>query len=208
MNTNSYTFTFSEEKDEKIFKFNIGPLVFGTIALVSHFYFNSNIDQTIAQLKASPHSIQSFNLIKPKEEQIVYPLHKNQLDDSDNLYTINFSNNDIIKSDTNDESEVLNMEELSKFQEKFDVFSDKNHEMQLKMTETLAILNTEMASIKNELSRMNKTQEALPSTIRDELVKIKSEKSDSVKTNWLAPTITGIVIGIVLLIGEFLLNLL
>lgn len=208
MTTSSYIYSFPNNKDDNEKKINIGPLVFGAVSLVSTFYFGSPANQINLPFKFSINSIQSYNLTKSQEEPENYSLQKNSIDENESSTTLHFNNDGIIKLEIADELGDLDMEELRRIQDKLDKFADTNHELQIKMTENIATLSSEMKSVKEELSRLNKTQESLPKTIRDEIAKIKIEKSNTLKNVWLAPLITGLVIGLVLLFGEFFLGLL
>lgn len=194
---NSYIFSNTEENHDEKNKFNMGPIIFGAVALVSHFYVGSSIETPIVSLDVSANSIQYFNITTHDEETSNYSLHNNQSDDLDSSAALNFKNDDILNIDADNEMEVLDVEELRRLQQSFDSFSDKNHETQLEMTKTLATLTNQMESVNKELARLNKTQENLPENIKNELAKIQVEKSDNNKNVWIAPIITGITVAVV-----------
>lgn len=200
----SYQFGDFEEKSNV----NINPFIFGAVILVSSFYIQASTELPIISAENNLNSIYSLNLTKINDEKIKkIDVHNNQKIGPESYSTLNLTEHDTIVLSKGAEVEVLNMEELRKLQESFNISSERNHELQLKVTEQLATLNTETGYMKSELEKLNNNQDALPTLIRDEFKKIQFEKSESNKINWFAPLITGIVIGAILLIGQYFLGM-
>jgi len=206
MTTTNYPFENNEEDKSEDNKFNIGPLIFGAVVLVSNIGFGSNVNTPIVPIESTLNSVQSYDLTSPSDKNENFPLHNEH--DRKALQTLDLTKKDIFETETDEEAEVLNMDELQRLQENFDSFSKQNHDNQLEMTKELTRLTTQIESLSNELSRLNKTNEELPSIIKKEFKNLQMEKLENNKSVWIAPTITGLIIGIVLLFGEYFLNLL
>lgn len=199
--SNSYTFRSSEKNNIEKTKLNIGPLIFGAVALVSNFYFGNNVDSTLLSNEVNTNSIYSVKLNNEntaEKENI-----SNQTINSDGVFTLNLTKDAIIKSDTIEEMEGVDVEELRKLQDSFERFSTQNHEQQLKVTELLATLTAEMKSVNSELTRLNKSNEELPDVIKREINNINVEKSKNKQSTWIAP----LVVGIIVLVGQYLLGM-
>lgn len=204
--TNSYSFTREEETTAEEIKFNFTPLIFGAVTLISTLSISAIQDTINISKEYTVNSISSIDLTKDSKDSLI-PIHNNQLKGSGMSNSTTVPINDILNKEDSDTEEVLDVEELKRLQESFDSFSTRNHEVQLKMTEQLAILTTQMESVSNELSRLNKQQEELPKNIQTEIKKNQAEKTENNRSIWIAPTITGLVIGFVLLIGEYVLSM-
>lgn len=192
--TNSYSFQ-NDDKDSDKREFNFTPLIYGTVILISTLNINNVQSSFNIEEEKTVNSIRSLDLTK-EQKATTLPLHNNQLKKSDSLNSVNLTNDDIMSIEEEIE-EVLDVEELNRLNNKFDIFSEKFHDSQIENTEKLTTLTTKMDSVQNELSRLNETQQRLPERIRDELSKLQSEKKDNNKNIWIAPLVTGITSGIV-----------
>lgn len=194
--TNSYSFARDEETTAEEIKFNFTPLIFGAMTLISTLSISAIQDTINISKEYTVNSISSIDLTKDSKDSLI-PIHNNQLKGSGMSNSTTVPINDILNKEDSDTEEVLDVEELNRLNNKFDIFSEKFHDSQIENTKKLTTLTTKMDSVQNELSRLNETQQKLPERIRDELSKLQSEKKDNNKNIWIAPLVTGITSGIV-----------
>lgn len=186
---------FNDEKQIKVNDSLKNGFIISAIGLGSFFAFSNTEQISKIDTQLTLNTISSIHISNEENYYSIPIISKHQ------------DNTVIIDMNEKEESEGLNVEELRKLQESFDRFSIQNHEQQLKVTELLSTLNTEMSSVKNELLRLNKAQDELPSTIQKEIKSLSFDRLDDNKKVWIAPIIVGVVVGLILLAGQYFLGL-
>lgn len=185
VSNNSFFFTDEPKKKERKHPINItNGLVYGAITLMNiipsvHTPLEPQIDQftnyTINSLESSDNN------------------KKFDVDNSESYNPKRINNNDIMdlyEDTTLLSKEVIPMDRLERVEDKLDNFKDDMNEKQTKM---LISLN----AIEKTLESLQKSQDDLPNTVENIVLKVQKQTKDKWYERLIAPFVVAVVSGVI-----------